>query len=147
MTTQAMRFHPASPILRVGNLATSLRYYVDLLGFSIDWEYGGRIASVSRDSCCLFLCEGDQGNPGAWAWIGVGDADALHEELRAKGARIRHRPTNYPWALEMQVEDLDGNVLRLGSDSREGEPFGEWLDMHGRRWVESPQGGPLCLDP
>jgi hypothetical protein len=39
------------------------------------------------------------------------------------------------WALEMQVEDLDGNVLRIGSDPRPGEPDGEWLDMHGRRWL------------
>jgi len=31
----------------------------------------------------------------------------------------------------MRVEDLDGNVLRLGSDSLAGQPFGEWLDMHG----------------
>jgi hypothetical protein len=46
------------------------------------------------------------------------------------GAKIRHPPTNYSWALEMQVEDLDGNVLRLGSAPRTGEPDGEWLDMY-----------------
>jgi len=50
-------------------------------------------------------------------------------------------PTNYPWAYEMQVEDLDGNVLRLGSDSRENEPTGEWMDMEGKRWVPIPEGG------
>jgi hypothetical protein len=35
----------------------------------------------------------------------------------------------------MQVEDLDGHVLRIGSDSIKGEPEGEWLDMHGQRWL------------
>jgi hypothetical protein len=35
----------------------------------------------------------------------------------------------------MQVEDLDGNVLRLGSEPKENEPFGEWLDMNGRVWA------------
>jgi catechol 2,3-dioxygenase-like lactoylglutathione lyase family enzyme len=147
MSTRSTHFHTTAPIFRVVNLTASIRYYVDLLGFSIDWEYKGLIASVSRDGCGIFLCEGDQGHPGAWSWIGVGDVDRLHEELRGKGARIRHPPTNYSWALEMQVEDLDGNVLRLGSDPKEGEPFGEWLDMHGRRWVEGPEGGPICLDP
>jgi hypothetical protein len=34
----------------------------------------------------------------------------------------------------MQVEDPDGNVLRMGSESLKGEPFGEWLDMDGRVW-------------
>jgi len=29
---------------------------------------------------------------------------------------IRSEPANLPWALEMQVEDPDGNVLRFGSD-------------------------------
>lgn len=33
----------------------------------------------------------------------------------------------------MQVEDLDGNVLRLGSEPKENQPTGEWLDMDGRR--------------
>jgi hypothetical protein len=27
-------------------------------------------------------------------------------------------PTNYSWAVEMQIEDPDGNVLRLGSEPR-----------------------------
>ena len=27
-------------------------------------------------------------------------------------------PTTFPWALEMQIEDPDGNVLRIGSDPK-----------------------------
>jgi catechol 2,3-dioxygenase-like lactoylglutathione lyase family enzyme len=136
-----INFHPATPILRVGSLDASIAYYVDVLGFRVDWRADGILASVGRGPCHVFLCEGDQGHPGAWVWIGVGDAVALHEELRAKGARVRHPPTNYAWALEMQVEDLDGNVLRFGSDSIEGQPFGEWLDGAGVRWPPAPRGG------
>jgi hypothetical protein len=77
---------------------------------------------VSRDRCGILLSEGDQGHPGSWTWIGVGDAAALHEELRASGAKIRHPHTNRFWAYEMQVEDLDGNVLRLGSEPKADEP-------------------------
>lgn len=136
-----MNVHAASPILRVASLAASLRHYVDTLGFRVDWEDRGRIAGISRGACTLMLCEGDQGQPGSWVWIGVGDATALHDEFRDAGARVRHPPTNYPWALEMQVEDLDGNVLRFGSDPRPDEPTGEWLDMHGQRWRPRPDGG------
>ena len=134
-------FHTATPILRVGSLDASIEYYLDVLGFSLDWRADGILASVGRGPCHIFLCEGDQGHPGAWVWIGVGDAAALHEQLRAKGARVRHPPTNYAWALEMQVEDLDGNVLRFGSDPVEGQPFGEWLDGKGVRWAPAPGGG------
>src|SRR5205085_2150333 len=63
-----------------------------------------------------------------------------HHELRAKGAKIRHPPTNYSWAGEMQVEDPDGNVLRLGSDRKEGLPHGPWYDMHGVRWMNDGDG-------
>ncbi|MGH7452221.1 MAG: hypothetical protein ACRENG_12815 [bacterium] len=41
----------------------------------------------------------------------------------------------------MQIEDLDGNVLRFGSEPKTDQPFGEWLDMHGDHWVMSPAGG------
>ena len=34
----------------------------------------------------------------------------------------------------MQVEDLDGNVLRLGSDREEDQPLGVWRDADGVRW-------------
>ena len=62
------------------------------------------------------------------------------QEYEASGAQIRNPPTNYWWAYEMQIEDLDGNVLRIGSDPKEGEPFGSWLDMHGDRWIQSEDG-------
>ena len=126
-------FGPATPILRVATLRASVDYFVDILGFKTDWETPGFV-SVSRDRCCIFLCGGGQGNPGSWIWTGVADAEALHEELVAKGAKIRQPPTNFSWALEIQVEDLDGNVLRFGSDPIEGRPFGPWKDMHGRLW-------------
>ena len=41
----------------------------------------------------------------------------------------------------MQVEDPDGNVLRFGSDPKEGQPYGEWFDMRGVRWAHKPGGG------
>ena len=129
-----LAFGGVTPVLRVRDVAASRDYYVQCLGFQVNFE-APDFVSVSRGKCCLFLCEGDQGNPGSWVWIDGKDVDAVYEELKRSGAKIRHPPTNYSWALEMQVEDLDGNILRLGSDPRDGEPDGEWLDMYGRRWL------------
>lgn len=136
----AVRFGGVNPILRVDNLSASLDYYVRVLGFRIEWEFTGVIAGVSRDNVGLFLSQGDQGHPGSWLWIGVRDVEQLHEELRRKGAKIRQPPTNFPWALEMQVMDLDGNVLRLGSEPRKDAPIGHWLDMYGQRWARGRDG-------
>jgi hypothetical protein len=88
----------------------------------------------------LFLVQGDQGNPGSWVWVGVSDVDLVHAEYLRSGAKIRQPPTNFPWACEMQVEDLDGNVLRVGSESKPDEPIGPWRDMHGSLWKQQPDG-------
>lgn len=126
-------FGPATPVLRVSNVEASVQYYTKALGFTFNWGHN-KFASVRRGKCEVFLCEGDQGHPGSWLWIGVSDVESLFAHLRNSGARIRHAPSNFPWALEMQVEDLDGNILRFGSDPKKDEPWGEWLDMNGHRW-------------
>jgi hypothetical protein len=100
-------------------MARSLRYYVDVLGFS-NAEWGGDdFTCVTRDGASIYLCEGDQGQPGTWVWLGVEDVDALYNEYQGTAATILHAPENYPWACEMKVGDPDGHVLRFGSDPRE----------------------------
>jgi predicted enzyme related to lactoylglutathione lyase len=137
----AVVFEGVVPILRVRTLAASVEHYVSVLGFQVDWQEPGIIASVSRGRCNIFLTEGDQGNPGSWVWIGVSDVEPLFEDYRSKGAKIRHPPTNYQWAYEMQVEDPDGHVLRFGSEPLKDRPLGEWLDMRGVVWKRSEAGG------
>lgn len=140
-------FEGVTPIFRVQDLPASIDYYVNVLGFKIDFHDPGIIVSVSRDRCGIFLVQGDQGHPGTWVWVGVGDVDALFDEYKRKGAKVRHPPTNYQWACEMQIEDPDGNVLRLGSEPKEDQPVGKWLDMQGRRWAMSPDGGWTRVEP
>lgn len=103
-----------TPILRVQDIAASRNYYTRTLGFLLDWD-ADRIISVSRDGKSIMLCEGEQGQSGTWIWIGVEDADVLFAEFKAKGARIKSPPQNFPWAYEFTVEDPDDHILRVGS--------------------------------
>jgi catechol 2,3-dioxygenase-like lactoylglutathione lyase family enzyme len=129
-----------TPILRVADLDASVAYYVERLGFSLQWR-ADPVASVRRDGAALMLCAGDQGQAGTWVWASTSDADALYEEFQRRGARLRHPPSNYPWgSRECQVSDPDGHVLRFGADLRMGEPMGEWLDGDGRRWLPASDG-------
>ncbi len=113
----------STPILKVADMSDSLRYDVDVLGFkSAEWATED-FTSVNRDRAGIYLCPGGQGHAGIWVWVGVEDVEAPHQEYKASGARIRHPPTNYPWAYEMEVEDPDGHVLRFGSDPRTHLPF------------------------
>jgi len=113
-------FECVIPILRVNNLAASIRYYVDVLGFKVDWggEVESSFASVSRDGRAIMLAQGEQGQPGTWLWIGVEDIEPLFAEYKATSVKFREQPTNYPWAYEMKIEDPDGHVLRFGSDTK-----------------------------
>jgi catechol 2,3-dioxygenase-like lactoylglutathione lyase family enzyme len=113
-----VHFENSQPILRVESMEASLRFYVDVLGFrNADWG-SHDFTCVSRDDAVIYLCRGDQGRGGAWVWVGVEDAEKLHEELKARGVAIRMPPTYHSWAVEIQVEDPDGNVLRFGSEPK-----------------------------
>jgi hypothetical protein len=97
-------------------MTKSVRYYVDVLGFTnADWG-SDDFTMLARDRAAIYLCRGAQGHPGTWVWVGVGDAAALYKEYQASGAKIVQPPVRRPWALELWVEDPDGHVLRLGSD-------------------------------
>jgi hypothetical protein len=111
-----MNFHHTSPILRIKDLHRSIEYYQNQLGFSVDWTHDNNFASLTRGNANILLCEGDQGLGKAWIYIGVGDCELLYQEYLQSGAIIKQKPTNFPWALEIQVEDLDENVIRFGSE-------------------------------
>jgi predicted lactoylglutathione lyase len=116
-------FENSAPILNVADMARSVRYYVDVLGFTnADWG-NDEFTCVMRDRAAIYLCRGSQGQSSTWVWIGVEDVAALHEEYKASGATIRHPPQNYDWAYEMKVGDPDGHVLRFGSEPRTDMPF------------------------
>ncbi len=112
------------PILPVRDLARSLSFYTETLGFQLDWggEPGSGICSVSRDGCALMLSQNGHGTPGAWVWIGVEDA-AVFDEYRRRGVPVWQEPRNFSWAYEMKFADPDGNVLWLGAEPRTDLPF------------------------
>lgn len=110
------RVENVAPMLRVDDMAASLRFYVELLGFSAAPWGSDEFTLLERGGGMIYLCRGDQGRGGAWVWIGVDDVVPLHEALVARGVTIKLPPTRYPYAVEMQVEDPSGNVLRFGSD-------------------------------
>jgi len=113
-------FEGVVPILNVKNVPASIDYYVNKLGFSKKWDWGNppTFACVVRDKVNIFLCQGAQGRPGTWMSIFMDDVDALYEDYKKAGAIIRLLPTNMPWGTrEMNVEDLDGHRLRMGSEA------------------------------
>ena len=114
-----MSLDKTTPILRIFDEAKAKEFYVDFLGFTVDWEHRFEpglplYMQVSRDACVLHLSEhfGD-GSPGAAMRIETTDLDALHAELRAK--QYKHaRPgiEDMPWGTrDMTIKDPFNNRL------------------------------------
>lgn len=117
--------HRVEPILNVHDVAASLDYYVDRLGFTCTFTWGepATFAGVARDGAALMLCQDGQGQPGTWLSIWVDDVDSLHDELRERGADIRHEPVDLSWGVrEMNVADLDGHRIRFCTPSGRDAP-------------------------
>ena len=118
-----MSFGRTTPILRIFDEAKAREFYVNFLGFKIDWEHRFEpglplYMQVSRDGCVLHLSEhyGDA-SPGAAMRIDSTELDAFHAELAAKHYRYA-RPgiEQTPWGTkDMSVKDPFGNRLTFTS--------------------------------
>jgi predicted lactoylglutathione lyase len=122
-----MRMENIVPVLCVKDMAASRAFYIGIMGFT-EAEWGDdNFTAINRDNTGIYLCKNGQGQPGTWLWMGFdGNIHQLYEILKEKGVRIRMQPTNFSYAMEMQIEDPDGHVLRLGTDPDQTIPFVEY---------------------
>jgi catechol 2,3-dioxygenase-like lactoylglutathione lyase family enzyme len=117
----------STSVFTVRDLAESLAYYRDKLGFAITFEYGHPVfyAGLCRDKVTLHLVSASQAprQPGNGAVaIMVRDVDALHAELVESGARVIKAPKDYDYGLrDFDVADLDGNMLFFGMESKKAK--------------------------
>ena len=114
----------ARPVLHVRDVESSLRFYVDRLGFTSAWRYdeNGRasVAQVDRQGCALILADHWPEKVGkglmfislnvepATREAAVAALDALRAELEARGAPVKDGSWGYRLLV---VDDPDGNQL------------------------------------
>lgn len=112
-----MHFEKSNPILWSSDIRRSLKYYVDVLGFSESWDWGDPVdfGGVVKDDVEIYFCLNNQGSPGTWIAIIVENVDAYHEMIKSKGAKVLVEPVSREWFMrEMMVEDPDGHIIRFG---------------------------------
>jgi uncharacterized glyoxalase superfamily protein PhnB len=138
------------PILCVENVARSIDYYVDVLGFRLGWSWSDgekrflhpedegvpTFALVGRGQVQFMLSQKCQGAPGMWLHLDVHTAeqvDALYEAWAQKGVRIVEPPSCRPWGMyEMRVQDLDGHILRVSAPPPESAEPGTGANRDGK---------------
>jgi catechol 2,3-dioxygenase-like lactoylglutathione lyase family enzyme len=120
----AIGFDQTVPILRIFSVDKAKEFYLEYLGFSLDWEH--RFADdlplymqVSRGALRFHLSEhhGDA-CPGSTVFVRMRGIEALHRELMAKAYRyFRPGVEQAPWgARVMEVTDPFGNRIRFNED-------------------------------
>jgi catechol 2,3-dioxygenase-like lactoylglutathione lyase family enzyme len=117
-----IQFERVIPIFRIFSLEKAREFYLDFLGFKIDWEHRFEpdapvYMQVSRDGLAIHLSEhhGD-GTPGSVAYVYTTDVRAFHRELNDK--KYRHnRPglQQQDWGMtELTVTDPFNNRITFG---------------------------------
>ena len=121
-----MGFGKTVPILRMFDEAKAREFYIDFLGFTIDWEHrfgdGAPLyMQISKDGCVIQLSEhyGDA-SPGAAVRIETTEVDAFQQQLSGKKYKYANpgAPQETPWGTrELGIRDPFGNKLIFATRS------------------------------
>jgi uncharacterized glyoxalase superfamily protein PhnB len=110
-------------VLAVRDLKASTKYYIDVLGFSLDPINAERWSFLTRDNFCVMLgeCPGEKaasalGDHSYFAYWHVDDVDQFHQEMIARGALLASEPEDKPWGLrEFGLRTPDGHRITCGA--------------------------------
>ena len=104
------------PALRITDCEKSKAFYLQGLGFTLDWEHRFQpdfpvFMSITRDSLSIFLSQhsGDC-QVGGLVYLFVDDVDAWRASISWEIAAPH--PKDQPWGMrEMRLKDPDGNTI------------------------------------
>ncbi|MFK3780077.1 glyoxalase superfamily protein [Agrobacterium sp. NPDC089420] len=113
-------FERTFPIVRIFDEAKAREFYVDFLGFGVDWEhrFGDNFPlymQVSRAGMGLHL-SGHHGDatPGSNIFVTMRGVRAFQQELAAQDYRfMKPGVEELPWGDVMEVTDPFGNRIRF----------------------------------
>ncbi len=103
------------PELPFNDVAAAIAHYRDVLGFTINYQQHD-IGVMDRDEVRVLLIARTEKHAGIGsAYVYVENADAIHAELREKGAAVQGEPVSHQWGLrDFEVLDPEGNRITFG---------------------------------
>jgi len=116
---------------QVRDVARSIAFYTEHLGFKLEHQHLPQFANVSLEDVPVLLSgpgasgsrpmpDGRQQEPGGWnrLVLHVADLPALIKSLSQAGVRFRNEMESGPAGRQIQIEDPDGNPIELFEPSR-----------------------------
>lgn len=116
---------------QVKDVARSVAFYTERLGFSLEHQQLPAFANVSLAGAHILLSgpgasgsrpmpDGQLQEPGGWnrVVLKVADLPGFIAELKAAGLRFRNDMETGPGGRQIQLEDPDGNPIELFEPAR-----------------------------
>jgi catechol 2,3-dioxygenase-like lactoylglutathione lyase family enzyme len=112
------------PQLRTTDLASSIRFYTEKLGFSVEFTYGDFYTGIRAGSQLLHLKLVDEKDPSIayvdecehlHLYLETDDVRAIAAQLKARGVPLIRDVHETPWGTrEIVIHDDQGHTLYLG---------------------------------
>ncbi len=125
---ETLRLRTMSPGFTVNDLERSMRWYCDVVGFTLEdrWEREGRVVGVrlKAGQASLALSQDDwakgrdrtKGEGFGINCSTVQDVDELAASIKARGGQLASEPATMPWgARSFALVDPDGFRLTISS--------------------------------
>ncbi len=113
-------------------------WYLDQLGFEVEFEIADRDTAAMRDDADLtiFLHKGEVPVcPGTSFTIPFDDVEATHRRLVSAGIFFDHPPMKVLWGYDAELRDPDGHTLRLWDQKSMKEKGGGQGPMKFAPWL------------
>ncbi len=113
-----MPLKSAIPVLLIIDLEKSLSFYIDILGFELDWTWrdtdGTTFQQISQGRVRLYLKQVQAISVPGCLYLYVDDVDRWHQRLLQKNQPVDTLPSAKPWGnREMCLSDPDGNKVHI----------------------------------
>lgn len=129
--TGGLKMTELSPSFTANDLAKSMAWYRDVLGFVVGerWEREGKLVGceLRAGSVGLMLGQDDwkkgrdrSKGEGFRLYCGTNqDVDALARAIKARGGKLDSEPADQPWgSRDFSVTDPDGFKITIGKESK-----------------------------
>ena len=108
------------PTFRILDYKKAMDFYVQGLGFKIDWEHRFGPSEpvymqISRDGLTLHLSENKRFQTGVIVFVDCKELNEFYSDLSSRESKIELiKPEKTNWqTIQMEIEDPFGNLLRF----------------------------------
>lgn len=111
----------AATIFQVTNVEMAIKYYTNVLGFTLDFRYND-LAGLKYDDILIYLSGPGQGVKKAVGqgsiYIFCDEIDEYFQDISDRGVFVEVVPDDRPYGMrDFAISDQDGNVLTFGRQS------------------------------